>query len=118
MEEASLFSAIPCRNQTEGDDCKHFLSVWVQLSDGESCFSPEVEFRKSRQRLPDGEQMTGGNDPKKTLSSICAHLRWRNCEAKLGNNVPKLLNPPRTLGSRLADALERRGRVAVFRLDE
>lgn len=65
MEEASLFSAILCQNQTEGDDCKHFLSVWVQLSDGESRFSPEVEFWKSRQRLPDGEQMTGGNDPKK-----------------------------------------------------
>lgn len=44
MEEASLFSAISCRNQTEGDDYKHFLSVWVQLSDGESRFSPEVEF--------------------------------------------------------------------------
>lgn len=63
MEQASLFGTVLCQNQTEDDECKHFLSVWVQLSDGESCFSPEVELWKCRQRLPDGEQMTGGNDP-------------------------------------------------------
>lgn len=63
MEQASLFSAVLCRNLTQDDDCKHFLSVWVQLSDGESRFSPEVELSKSCQQLPDGEQMTDGNDP-------------------------------------------------------